>query len=136
MTWPLPRSVAKAVGVDLQVVDYAVADKQAKAVAGGTATITFDQVPGGYLWRVERIVVTTTSAQQVTVTAYAGDALPIRLRDSTPLPVGYSAVGEYPAMLTILDGLSLLVVVSGGVAGDTVTASVQYQLVQRAAAGG
>jgi hypothetical protein len=136
MTWPLPRSVAQSQGLALQVIDYAVADLQTRAVAGGTATIEFEQVESGYLWRVERIVVTTTSVNQVTVSAFAGDASPIRLRDSIPVPAGYSAVGEYPAFLTILDNRSLTIVVSGGVSGDTVTGHVQYQLVQRIAAGG
>lgn len=131
--WQLPRAVAQERGLALQVADYPVIDLQTKAAASGTARIDCDQVEQGFLWRVERIVVTTTSATQVTVTAYAGDTTPIKLRDSTPLPVGFSAVGEYPAFLTILPGTNLIVLVTGGAAGDTVTASVQYQLVQRAA---
>lgn len=132
MTWPLPRAVALAQGVALEVVDYPVEDLIGRAT-GGTLALAFDPVEPPFVWRVERIVVTTTSAAQLTVSVYAGDVSIGKLRDATPLPVGQSAIAEYPQFLTIPSGVALTVVLSGTVAGDLGTASVQYQLVRRAA---
>jgi hypothetical protein len=134
MGW-LPTAIAQTSGVGLQDVDYVVDPQNVKAASGGTATVTYDQVEQGYYWRVERIVVTTTSTAQTTVSVYVGDVSPINLRDSTPLPVGFSAVAEYPAFLTVPGGQELQIVVSGGATGDAVTATVQYRLVQRIAGG-
>jgi hypothetical protein len=135
MGW-LPTAIAQTSGIVLQDVDYVVDPQNVKATSTGTATVSYDQVEGGYYWRVERIVVTTTATVQTTVSVYVGDtSLPINLRDSTPLPVGYSAVAEYPAYLTVPGGQQLQVVVSGGAAGDAVTSTVQYRLVQRVAGG-
>lgn len=132
MTFPLPVAVGVAHGVDLQVVDFATQNLQAKAT-GGVVEIDFDQPEQGYLWRVERIVVTTTAAKPLVCAVYAGYGSPGNLRDWTPIPAGWSGIAEYPQFLTIPSGVGLALVFSGTVPNDVVTAHVQYQLVQRAA---
>lgn len=137
MSWPLPRAVAQDRGVSLQATDFTIVDAQVTTPATGTARIDFDPVESGYLWRVERVVVTSTNSNvnaNITVSLYGGDIAAIKLRDSSPMPAGFEAVFEYPVLLTILPGTNLIVNVTGGAPGDVITASVQYQLVQRTAA--
>jgi hypothetical protein len=135
MGYPLPVAVGVSRGVDLQVVDYAAANLQAKAV-GNSVTLEFEQPEQGYLWRVERLVVTATSAASLNCAIYAGYASPGALRDWTQIPAGWSGIAEYPAYLTIPAGVGLVLVCSGTTAGDVITGHVQYQLVLRAAGGG
>jgi hypothetical protein len=135
MPSPLPVAVAHSAGVELAVIDYATAPGSATADATGTATITFDEVDQGELWRVERIVITANSAQTLNAAVYAGYPSPGNLRDFTQIPPGWSAIAEYPALLTIPATVALQITTTGAAQGDTVTASVQYQRVQRAAGG-
>lgn len=130
MTWPLPQALALQQGVALQVCDFVVEQSWTRAT-GATAIIEFDAVDSPYLWRIERLVVTTTSALPLGVSVYAGPVNAANLRDATPLPVGLTAIAEYPALLTIPSGVSLTVAVAGSAVGDIHSCSVQYQLVQR-----
>jgi len=127
----LPRAVALTQGVSLQTIDYVVTTLQAIVGADGTATITAPEVPGGQLWRVERIVVTSSSANVITCSVYGGQTSPGQLRDWTPLPVGKAGVGEYDPPMTIESSTSLTLVFAGGVVGDVLTANLQYAVVQR-----
>lgn len=130
----LPRAIARQQGITLQVVDYNVLEEQSVADSTGATSVAYDPVEPGYLWRVERIVVSTTGSKQLAVDVYGGDATPINLRDGTPLFPGFIAVGEYDPPLTVLSGRQLTVTTSGGTVGDQVTVSTQYQLVSKAPA--
>jgi hypothetical protein len=133
MSYPLPVAVGQSTGVALQVVDYTSAQTQATAT-GSTVELEFDQVESGYLWRVERVVITTTSAGQLHAAVYAGYPSPGNLRDATPIPAGLSGIAEYPVYLTVPSGVALTVQASGAAPGDVVTVHVQYQLVIRTGA--
>jgi hypothetical protein len=133
----LPRAIQQTQGVALQVVDYAFWDDNGVAGSSGTVTLTADPIDSLQLWRVERIVVQVNSTNQTTCTVYGGNGTPIAIqaRDWTPIPAGFVAVAEYPQPMTILGATSMTIQVTGCTAGDTVTTSVQYALVQRVPAG-
>lgn len=133
MTDPrLPRAVALTSGVGLQTIDFVTNAATATLDATGSATVTFDEVPGGQYWRVERIVVTCSSAStSVVCSVYGGSPSPINLRDWTPLPVGKPVPGEYSPPITIESSTALTITFTGGNAGDTVSVHIQYAVVQR-----
>lgn len=134
---PLPVAIQRSAGVVLQEIDYPVQDAQAKADATGTATVTYGQVDPTEIWRVERIVVQHNSTKQLAVTVYVGAGTPstIQGRDWTPLPPGVVGVAEYPRYLTVPGGAGLTVQATGANAGDVITVSTQYALVQRVPGG-
>lgn len=130
----LPTAVQRQSGVALQVVDYVVQPEQAVAKGANgaaVATISYDTVDPAQLWRIERIVLSTTSTLPLACTVYGASTLQINQRDWTPLPVGYIAVAEYPQPVTIQGGAQLQIVATGANPGDVLTANVQYALVQR-----
>jgi hypothetical protein len=133
----LPRAVQTQYGVVFQTVDFAVLPIQGTAGASGIITLAYDPIDPAFLWRVERITVQSTSANQLTLTVKdsTDTTLPIHDRDWTPLPSGFKAVSEYPAFLTIPGGQQLVIYATGAAAGDVVTAVTQYQLVQRVPGG-
>lgn len=133
----LPVAVQRAQGVALQVVDYRVEPLQAVADATGIVTLrTQRSVDPDQLWRIERLVVQSTSANrlslQVTDGSTAGTGgINLGLRDYGQMPAVFPQVAEYPALLTLLGGQQFTLIATGAAAGDIVGASVQYAIMMR-----
>ena len=133
---PLPVAVQRARGVELRVVDYRVEPMQALADSTGTATLTSKlAVDPDQIWRVERLVVQSTSGNllnlQVTDGNTPSGGINFGLRDFGQQPKGFPQVAEYPAYLTLLGGQQFTLIATGAVANDVVAASLQYQIVMR-----
>lgn len=133
----LPRSVQRAYGVELRVVDYRVEPMEAVANASGTATLTTKRsVDPDMIWRGERLVVQHNSANKLSLqvtdgsTAGAGN-INLGLRDYGQAPSGFSQVAEYPADLTLLGGQQFTLIVTGANPGDIVGASFQYAIMMK-----
>jgi hypothetical protein len=126
--------VALSQGVGLQVVDYVVSSMSGAADATGTILIEWPQIPGGQLWRVERIMAVPTTNQTVEIGVYGGSTTPGALLDWGQLAAGTFGVAEYPQPVTVQSNSSLTVQVTGAESGDLLTVNVQYALVQKVAA--
>lgn len=131
----LPVAVQKSRGVALQVIDYAVEPFQGILTAAGTLQITADYVDPDQIWRIERLVVESTSAQQLTLKVTDGT----HTRDygimPFPNPTSFPQVAEYPRPMTLLGNQQWTLQVGGLSVGDTVSGTLQYQVVTRVPAG-
>jgi hypothetical protein len=133
------RNLADSQGIGWHVTDYTEVELVAKANAAGLAQASGDYIQGGQWWRVERIVISSASANSCLATVYVGpDLLPQRARDWTPLPPGFNAIAEYPSFLTVQPASCLTFGITGAAPADVFNITVQYQLVAktRSAAGG
>lgn len=131
MSYPLPVPVALSRGVELRPIDYQADQRQGRIDATGKALVEWDPPDNDQLWRIERIVVTSTSTATLGVSVYGGTVQPQNLRDWTQLPPGWSGVAEYPAPMTIENGQWLALLFAGGLTGEQVTAHIQYQQVRK-----
>jgi hypothetical protein len=141
----LPVSTQVTMGVKLSVVDFLEMQRSARSDATTHATVDFGAPEPGYLWRVERIVATCppdNGLDSVRVYVFAGDQLPINTKDYTLLTPETEEfdkwrvdIAEYPSFLTVPSSQNLQVLFVGAVVGDVCSASVQYQLVQKAVGG-
>ena len=128
---PLPPTRADALtGNALSVVDYrSVSQSTDPADAAGVIVATFDPVPPGLIWLVERMTVTTTSAPPTIAMVYAGAASSSNLVDGSSS--GNLDTADEASPILIESNTSLTVVWTGAAAGAVGTCRVQYQLVQR-----
>lgn len=133
----LPRAVQTTYGVELRVVDYVVENMQAIANSAGVATLTTKYaVDPDKLWRGERLVVQSNSANKLSLqvtdgsTAGAG-GINLGLRDFGQEPPAFAQVAEYPSMLTLLGGQQFTLIATGAAPGDIVAASFQYAIVMK-----
>lgn len=133
----LPVAVQRSQGVALQVVDFKVEPMLALANAAGIATLTTKRaVDPDQLWRVERLVVQSSSGNQLNLTVTDGTqpndkGINLGLRDFGKAPAGYPQVAEYPCPMTLLGDQQFTLIASGAAAGDQVAATVQYMIVMR-----
>lgn len=135
----VPTPSALIHGAAFQTVDFSETELQLKADATGTAFGYGAKHSGGQLstgeWlRIERIVITSNSANDCECGFYLGDDDPPlmqRIRDWTPLPAGDVGVSEYPSYLTIYPGRSLAVNITGANPNDLFFISYAWQLVQK-----
>ena len=117
-------------GAGLVVVDYRREAKRTTPADGtGVMLVTFDPVPAGLLWLVQRVTVTTTSTTQTQAGVYAGDPTPANLVDGTNS--GNLDVADQASPILVDSSVSLNVQWTGASAGAVGTVTVQYQLVQR-----
>jgi hypothetical protein len=126
-----------------QLVDFPVS-RMSAPVVGAKTSIVFPTVPLKYIWRVDAI---TAWAPQGAIDVLcfdqgASNAIPIDFGTFNPvggingevdletgsLPIGYVAVCDRSAPLTILGGDMLTITFFGTIPGDQVAARVQYQL--------
>lgn len=132
----LPLAVQRTRGVVLQVVDYKVEPMKGIADTTGTATLTTQlSVDPDQIWRIERLVVQSSSGRKLNlqVTDGTSPSGPINfgLRDFGQEPPGFPQVAEYPSMLTLLGGQQFTLIATGALAGDIVAASLQYAIVMK-----
>lgn len=130
----MPRAVTLTQGSALVIVDYRKAIKRSgPAGADGICTATFDPVPAGYLWRVERIVVTNTSTiSQSAARFYDTDPnTPGALADSTFS--GNEDIADENSPVTVDSNVSAVMVWTGCDVAAVGTVKIQYVLVQRTA---
>lgn len=133
----IPIAVQRAKGVALQVVDIQVEPMLALADATGTATLTTKRpVDPDQLWRVERLVVQSSSGKQLNLTVTDGSqansqGINLGLRDFGKAPAGYPQVAEYPCPMTLLGNQQFTLIATGASAGDQVAATVQYMIMMR-----
>ncbi|SRR5579859_899442 len=127
----LPRAVQSSVGVALRTIDYPVEPFQGILTAAGTLQITADYVDPDKIWRIERLVVKSTSANQLTLEVTDGT----HTRDygimPPPNPNTFPQVAEYPRPMTILGNQQWTLLVGGLNVGDVVSGTLQYELVTR-----
>lgn len=124
----LPRAVQLTHGVELRVIYLAVERLQATADATGTAILqTRYSTDPDQIWRIERLVVQSTSTNTLRLTVSDGT----NTRDYGQMPAAFPQVAEYPQPMTILGGQWFTLTVTGAVAGDVITGTVQYQIVAK-----
>jgi hypothetical protein len=135
----LPQAADYTRGAQLLLVDFpAPLEGSAKADAVGTATVQFDPVDPGYLWRVERM--TTYLSDQAPPTGavllvYDGPTLlPIRIRDGSTVPA--FDIADESSPITLQPSSQLTFQWTGLRANTTASVSVQYALYRRIIAGG
>jgi hypothetical protein len=119
-------------GASLAVVDFRSDYLSAGPAESDYATLTatFDPVPAGYLWLVQRITVLTDSTTPTQATVYAGYPSPQNFVDGTER--GNLDTADESSPILIDSSVSLAVVWTGASLGSTAHARIQYQLVQRA----
>lgn len=133
----LPKAVQLTRGVELRVIDYQVERMQAIADATGTAVLTTKYaVDPVQMWRGERLVVQSNSANKLTLQVTDGSesgtgGINLGLRDYGEAPAGFSQVAEYPSKLTLLGGQQFTLTVTGAHEGDIVGACFQYAIVMK-----
>jgi hypothetical protein len=131
----LPRAVQLAQGVALRTVDYVVEPFQGVLTAAGTLQITADYVQPDQIWRIERLVVESTTANQLTLKVTDGT----HTRDygimPAPAPLAFPQVAEYPRPMTILGSQQWTFQIGGLNIGDVVSGTLQYEIVMRVPAG-
>lgn len=129
---PLPptRVQSAAGGVSLSVIDYRTRYlTTAPAGASGTIGVTFDPVPPGYFWLLQRFTVLCTSSTKTRAMVYAGDPAAQNLLDGTE--VGNLDIADEQSPILLDSNTALTVQWTGASAGAVGTVRVQYQLVQR-----
>lgn len=138
MTVILPQSADYTSGAQLVLVDYpAPLEGTAKADASGTATIEFEPIDTGYLWRVERM--TTYMSDQAppagaTCLVYEGPTLlPIRIRDGSSSPS--LDIADQSSPITLQPSSQLVVQWTGLRPNTVCSVSAQYALYRRIVAG-
>lgn len=110
--------------MSLTVLAYNVLRRSATAT-DGTATVTFPEVPSGYLWRVTQMTVECETSEQVPATIYdAGDvAVPCSGTSNGNLDF------DDDCSIVIPGGSSLQIVWGPGCdPGATASARVQFEL--------
>lgn len=133
----LPRPVQLSRGVELRVIDYKVETMEAEADMTGTATLTTKfAVDPDKIWRGERLVVQSNSANKLTLQVTDGSTpgagnINLGLRDFGLEPAGFPQVAEYPSMLTLLGSQQFTLIATGANPGDIVGASFQYAIVMK-----
>lgn len=114
----------------LTVLDYrTIAKSSAPASAAGVATVTFDPVPDGCLWLVERITVVCSSSAATKCMVYAGDPALSTFVDGTAS--GNFDTADEASPVLVDSNVSLTVQWTGATAGAVGTVRIQYQLVKR-----
>lgn len=126
----LPQPVSSSSASGLELVDFRE-DVVTSDPAGAdfTATATFDQVQPPYFWLIDRMVVSTTTAQPTTARIYRDYADPAHLVNATGN--GNLDVDDSNSPLLVDTGSQLLVVWTGVEAGFRGTARTQYRLMVR-----
>jgi hypothetical protein len=125
-----PTAAAAGGGASLTVRDYVSTFQVTKpADATGVMTATFDPVPPGLFWLIERITVSTTSATPTTVMVYAGDPSPYTYVDGSA--AGNLDVADESSPILVNSATSLTAVWAGASVGAVGTIRIQYQLVSR-----
>lgn len=98
--------------------------RTATATAGGIGTITYDPVPSGYEWHVERITVFNGGAAAPVVGIYHDSVDPVNLLDYT-LAGNADVALELPP-LVLFSGEQLVVQFTGCTALSVCTSVIQY----------
>jgi hypothetical protein len=134
----LPQQADYAQGASIVLVDYPPAlEGSAVADASGTATVTFDAVNTGFLWRIERMTTYCSPQTQpagATLLVYEGPTiLPLRIRDGSSSPA--LDVADQSSPITIQPSAQLTFQWTGLTTGTQAYVSVQYQLWRRIIAG-
>lgn len=130
----LPQQADYTSGAQVVLVDFPIPlEGTATADASGTATVQFDPIDVGYLWRVERLT-TYLSDQNPPAGAkclvYEGPTLlPIRIRDGSSSPA--LDIADESSPITLQPSTQLTVQWTGLAQGTTASVSVQYQLWRR-----
>lgn len=117
-------------GAGLRVLDYRREAASSEPAAGGTARVSFDGPDSSRLWLVERIAISCTSSTATSARVYAGDVGPLFLVDSTES--GNADIADETSPVLVESTRPLIIVWSGVQDGATATATIQYQLVERA----
>lgn len=132
----LPIAVQNAYGVQLRVIALCADPIQARADATGTATLlTKNSVDPDQMWRIERLTVTSTSGNQLSLTVTDGSFTRDAGVRPKPNPKEFPAVAEYVNPVTLLGSQQFTLIATGAEPGDVVTAIVQYQIVARVPGG-
>lgn len=124
--------VAQASGTPQTPEGFRVLDERrtplkgiAPAGANGLITATYDPVPAGQLWKVERMTIECTSSTQTIALVYVGQAAPQNLVDGTE--AGNLDFGEGVPIL-VPGSLSLIIVWTGASVGAIGTVTAQYRV--------
>jgi hypothetical protein len=130
----LPQSLDYTSGASLLLVDYPPAlERSATADASGVATVEFDPVDTGFLWRVERATSYLSDQNPpagATGLVYEGPSLvPLRIRDGSSSP--RLDIADESSPITVQPSSQLVVQWTGLRPGTTASVSVQYQLWRR-----
>jgi hypothetical protein len=99
------------------------------ADATGVIDATLGPVPGGQQWRIERIIVSSTSSAPTTAAVYADDAQPGNYLDPGTTAANLD-VAEYTFPPILRTGELLRIRWEGASVGAVGTAVVQYHLEQ------
>lgn len=125
-----PTRAAGDAGAALSVVDYRSTSLTTDpAGPDGIMLATFDPVPPGNFWLLERITVSTTSTTGTRALVYAGAPSAGNFVDGTER--GDLDTADEASPILIESSLSLLVIWTGASPGAVGTVRIQYQLVTR-----
>ena len=122
----LPTGRGAGAAADWSLVQTRAVAKTALVDAAGLATVTFDSVPDGHRWQVDRIVVSTTSGTLTSFWLYLDTVDPRNLVDGTN--AGDFDVNDADAPIEVPAGSVLLGQWRAGVPGASATCRVHYAL--------
>lgn len=113
----------------LSTLDYRTHSVTSTPAVGGLCSVTFEPVPAGKFWLIDRMVVSCTSTAQTVARVYTDQPSPDRLENATP--AGNLDVDDSNSPLLVDSTAALLVTWSGADDGATATARIQYRLMAR-----
>jgi hypothetical protein len=134
----LPQSADYTNGANVLLVDFPIPlEESALADASGTATIEWDPIDTGFLWRIERMTTVLSDANPpagAQFTVYEGPStLPVRAREGSSSPS--FDIADESSPITLQPSSQLIAQWTGLTPGTKASVSVQYQLWRRIVAG-
>jgi hypothetical protein len=95
------------------------------ADGGGNLVLSFDAVPFGFYWMIDRLVTVATAA--ATVTVYDSIVSPFAVRDRIVCDASGSGIDVYPTPIILMQGASLILRCGAVTANAPVTANAQIR---------
>jgi hypothetical protein len=127
----VPLNVTQSSGTQVIVIDSQEL-KLAGMCAPGQTTLSLaskSSVDPTQLWRIARLVVTSSSTNTLNLTVTDGTDV----RDYGQLPPGFPQVAEYPQFMRLFGSQTFTLQVSNLNAGDTVTVVGEYDICAKVA---
>lgn len=124
---PTP-TVHPSAGVSLRVVGITRESASAVFDAAGRAELVFGPAPYGSMWLVQAVTVVTNAAAATAARVFVGQEHDVNLVDATS--AGNMAISDRAQPIMVPGGQKLLIVWTGGAAGERATAVIQYSTAQ------
>lgn len=110
------------------IVDYMRVTASAIVDAAGVATVEFEPVRAGYLWRIERVTTALSTGGATGVILYAGPANPANVIEQTNAPTLNVADESQP--ITVPENVAVRAVFAGATVAAVATVTLQILVLE------